>query len=249
MVLTSKRLSLPPRARKHYPGSTNGDLISGIAWGKIADEWHVSWKEKREMYGKKHLIAVGGKTEHTGDEPKINNRSNNEKEPFCYNSAPESFLEEILHGYFVKSVVDMSPADGKLAFVCLRQRVGYVGICYNEQHVKALEKRLLQRLEKEMVNSNSPLFSSAYAAAIGGVESNEATPPPPKPKPKNKATAKNKAKAKPKTQPAAKNKNGKRPRDQEEAEEQDVEGDEEDVGEHGGGDEEEDEGLWDPLAE
>lgn len=94
--------------------------------------------------------------------------------PFCYHSSPGNFLEEILHGYFVKSVVDMSPADGKLTFAC-----------YNEQRVKALEKRLLQRLQKEMINS--PLFSSACAAA--GNESNGATPgPQPKSKPKAKKT-------------------------------------------------------------
>ena len=93
-------------------------------------------------------------------------------------------MEEIPHGYYVKSVVDMTPADGKLAFVCLRQRLGYCGICYNDTHAKTLEKRMLQRLQKEMVDPSSPLFSSAYSTALGDGTAETVTVPNPKPSPK-----------------------------------------------------------------
>ena len=101
-------------------------------------------------YGEKELHGDTEPVNNWGDEGKQGNRGNNEAEPFCYHSAPEAFLEEILHGYYVKSVVDMTPRDWKLAFVCLRQRLGYCGICYNDTHAKTLEKRMLQRLQKEM---------------------------------------------------------------------------------------------------
>lgn len=250
LVLTSRRLSLPPRDRKHFPGSTNGDLISGIAWPKHSEEWQVSWKEKKECYGKRHLIAVGGKTEHAGDEGKQGNRGNNEAEPFCYHSAPEAFLEEILHGYYVKSVVDMTPADGKLAFVCLRQRIGYCGICYNDIHAKTLEKRMLQRLQEEMLDPSSPLFSSAYSTALGNGTAETVTVPDPKAKPRPKAKSKgaaSKPKAKPKAKPKvkAKAKSGnKRPREDDGDEDQDQE-----EGESEQGEDNEDENVWDPLNE
>lgn len=112
-------------------------------------------------------------------------------------------MEEILHGYYVKSVVDMTPADGKLAFVCLRQRLGYCGICYNDTHAKTLEKRMLQRLQKEMVDPSSPLFSSAYSTALGNGTAETVTVPNPKPKPKPKAKG---AASKPKSKPKAKQK-------------------------------------------
>jgi hypothetical protein len=97
----------------------------------------------------------------------------------------------------------MTPADGKLAFVCLRQRLGYCGICYNDTHAKTLEKRMLQRLQKEMVDPSSPLFSSAYSTALGNGTAETVTVPNPKPKPKPKAKG---AASKPKSKPKAKQK-------------------------------------------
>ena len=121
----------------------------------------------------------------------------------------------------------MTPADGKLAFVCLRQRLGYCGICYNDTHAKTLEKRMLQRLQKEMVDPSSPLFSSAYSTALGDGTAETVTVPNPKPKPKPKAKG---AASKPKSKPKAKQKSkakaksgNKRPREDNGAEDQDQE--------------------------
>ena len=124
----------------------------------------------------------------------------------------------------MKSIVDMTPAEWKLAFVCLRQRLGY---CYNDTHAKTLEKRMLQRLQKEMVDPSSPLFSSAYSTALGDGTAETVTVPNPKPKPKPKAKG---AASKPKSKPKAKQKSkakaksgNKRPREDDGAEDQDQE--------------------------
>ena len=135
----------------------------------------------------------------------------------------------------MKSVVDMTPADWKLAFVCLRQRLGYCGICYNDTHAKTLEKRMLQRLQKEMVDPSSPLFSSAYSTALGNGTAETVAVPNPKPKPKPKAKG---AASKPKSKPKAKQKSkakaksgNKRPREDDGAEDQDQEEGESEQGE------------------
>lgn len=132
----------------------------------------------------------------------------------------------------MKSVVDMTPAEWKLAFVCLRQRLGY---CYNDTHAKTLEKGMLQRLQKEMVDPSSPLFSSAYSAALGDGTAETVTVPNPKPKPKPKAKG---AASKPKSKPKAKQKSkakaksgNKRPREDDGAEDQDQEEGESEQGE------------------
>ena len=184
---------------------------------------------------KSSCMVILSRVNNWGDEGKQGNRGNNEAEPFCYHSAPEAFCEEILHGYYVKSVVDMTPADWKLAFVCLRQRLGYCGICYNDTHAKTLEKRMLQRLQKEMVDPRSPLFSSAYSTALGDGTAETVTVPNPKPKPKPKAKG---AASKPKSKPKAKQKSkakaksgNKRPREDDGAEDQDQEEGESEQGE------------------
>jgi len=123
-VLAPKKLQLPARARRHYDGSSTGDMIYGVHLPKPADEWQVPWKQKKVVYGKKHIIPVGGKTV-DGDEPKEMNRQQNSEEPMCYHSPPLELYEEFLNQYFAKLVIDMAPSDGKMAWACLRNRVGY----------------------------------------------------------------------------------------------------------------------------
>ena len=209
LVLSSKKLTLPVRTRKHFQGSSNGDLLLGVEWPKLAEEWHVKWQEKKEMLGKKHLVPVGGKTaDDAGD--RTSNRAANELEPMCYHSLPLAFYEEILHGYYAKMVVDMTPSDARFAWACLRTRTGYVGICFTEAHVRGLENRLLELLKEDVVDPNSPLFSAAYSEAVGlkKTPSQGSGGPDPKAKPQAKPKGRGRGrggpKPKPKTKPKAK---------------------------------------------
>ncbi|CAL1174054.1 unnamed protein product [Cladocopium goreaui] len=166
-ILSSKRLSLPSRDRKHYAGSTTGDLISNVHMPAWSSEWQLPWKEKKELLGKKHMIAVGGKTQNK-EEEKQNSRSSNGLEPVCFHSPPYEHCDELIHDFFAKIIIDLTPLDGRMAWAALRNRVGYVGVAFNPEHQRLLEDRLLALLEKEMTNPESSLFSSAYSEAVGG---------------------------------------------------------------------------------
>ena len=63
-VVASNRISLPERARKHYPGTTAGDTVYGISLPDpmAAESFKVQWRTKKAMLGKKHIIPVGNKT-------------------------------------------------------------------------------------------------------------------------------------------------------------------------------------------
>lgn len=222
-ILSSKKLSLPSRDRKHYAGSTTGDLISNVHMPAWPSEWQLPWKEKKELLGKKHMIAVGGKTQNK-EEEKQNSRSSNGLEPVCYHSPPYELCDELIHDFFAKIIIDLTPLDGRM--------VGYVGVAFNPEHQRLLEDRLLALLEKEMTNPESSLFSSAYSEAVGGsgqAPVNQTA----KPKAKVKAKAKAKGKAKPKAKAKAKAKQTKD--EQEEGEEENDEDEEDDV--------------WDPLGD
>ena len=87
---------------------------------------------------------------------------------------------------------------------------------------KALENRMLQRLQAGMLDPNSPLFSAASSAALGGGTAKAvpkgATKPKPKPKTaRGKAKAKGKSKPKPKVKAKAKSGNKRLREDDEEA--------------------------------
>ncbi|CAK9080027.1 Uncharacterized protein SCF082_LOCUS38170 [Durusdinium trenchii] len=74
-------------------------------------------------------------------------------------------MEELLHTFYAKLVLDLSPADGKLAWACVKTRTAYMGICYIDTHVKLMEGRLLDLMKVSMKETASPLFNSAYAQA------------------------------------------------------------------------------------
>ena len=61
-VLSAGRISLPEKHRKHYRGTNCGDTISDLVIPPMEKVWNLPWKNKKLLYGKKHLIAVGGKT-------------------------------------------------------------------------------------------------------------------------------------------------------------------------------------------
>ena len=76
---------------------------------------------------------------------------------------------------------------------------------YNDTTAKTLETRMLQRLQEEMVDPNSLLYSSACPAAFGKGTAQTVTVPHPKPTPNPKAKSKGAA-SKPEATPKAKQK-------------------------------------------
>ena len=180
------------------------------------------------------MIAVGGKTQNK-EEEKQNSRSSNGLEPVCFHSPPYELCDELIHDFFAKIIIDLTPLDGRMAWAALRNRVGYVGVAFNPEHQRLLEDRLLALLEKEMTNPESSLFSSAYSEAVGGGSGKAPVNQTAKPKAKVKAKAKGKGKAKPKAKAKSKAKQSKD--EQEEGEEEKDDNDEED------------DDVWDPLGD
>ena len=108
-------------------------------------------------------------------------------EPVCYFLPPLELMEELLHTFYAKLVLDLSPADGKLAWACVKTRTAYMGICYIDTHVKLMEGRLLDLMKVSMKETASPLFNSAYAQAVGSTtSSSQPAIPKPRPRPKPK---------------------------------------------------------------
>ena len=215
--------------------------------------WKVPWQLKKEILGKKNLVAVGGKTKYGSEEPKMSNRSSNGEEPLCYWSMPLNWYEELIHQYYGKLVIDITPGDGRFAWASLLTRTGYVGICYTQEHVEALEKRIFELLEAEMIDSKSPLFNHAYCVAVGKSAASAEAKPKDKPKPKDK-TSKPKDKSKP-TKPKPKDKQKKTKKNKGDDKDQDEDPDNEDVVVQVEDDdeeekpEEENDDMWDPLEE
>ncbi|CAK0830711.1 unnamed protein product [Prorocentrum cordatum] len=167
IMMSNNKISIPERSRKHWPGSTSGDTIYGIEAPDISKEWKMAWKDKKDVLGKKHMIPVGGKTEMDNVDPsQIERKTDSTWVPMCYHPMPEKFYDELIYTFYAKSIVDLTPTDGKFAFTALKQRVGYVGIAYTDAHAEKLYDRLGELMKKEMLNPASKLWNSSYAKAV-----------------------------------------------------------------------------------
>jgi hypothetical protein len=166
-MLSHARVSLPERRRKNYPGSTSGDTIYGVGKPELGSEWTVTWKEKKTMYGKKNLIPVGGKTEGADPDDPPERKTDATVLPVAYHGMPAVWYDELIHTFFIKSVVDLTPGDAKFAWQALINRIGYVGIVFTPAHGAAITKRLKDQIMEEMIKPGSCMFNAQYARAAG----------------------------------------------------------------------------------
>ena len=112
--------------------------------------------------------------------------------PCTYHGMAPHWYSELCHMFFAKLVVDLSPMDGKFAYAAVSNRIGYVGITFNEFHAQQLMMKVQEQVMNDMKDPSSKLFVPAFAKAVMGDE--EVKPlPPMKKKPPMKRNPKAKA--------------------------------------------------------
>ena len=188
-MLAHSKICLPERVRKHYAGTTSSDTIMGVDAADPDKDWTMSWADKKALYGKKNLIAVGGKTKGAHPDDVVERKTDSTQVPVTHHGMPPAWYDEIIHMFYCKAIVDLTPLDAKFAWQAVINRVGYVGIAFTEEHKTMLYKRLVELMKIEMCQTGSKLYNAMYAKAAGLAE----TPTPPKPNPapkrrKRKAT-------------------------------------------------------------
>ena len=118
------------------------------------------------MLGKKHLIAVGGKTE-VADNDAPTKKTDTTLVPVAYNPMPEKWYDELIHMFFARLIIDLSATDAKFAWVALQNHVGYIGIAYTDDHKQKIIARLVELMKVAMADTRSRVYNAAYATAIG----------------------------------------------------------------------------------
>ena len=112
---------------------------------------------------------------------------------------PLIFYQEVIHKFFSKMVMDLTPLDARFAQAALQSRIGYIGIAFNDEHAEMMKSKLIKDLKTLMLEEGSGVFSAAYATAVSNAE----TPAKPEPAPTAKPKAKTKAKGNKKATKAA----------------------------------------------
>ena len=176
--------------------------------------WRASWKLKKDIYGKKHIILTRKKevwapyrgatirknyTTIRKQRYPIQKRNDTTIEPVCWHPMPLELYDDLIQGFHVKLVYDLVCVDGMVAWASLCRRVGYVGIVFTEKGADAIYDRIFQLMVVHMAEVGHVRYDPQFAAAIGcGADpiKNKKGAKDEEKKPKGKAAAKKKPKGK-----------------------------------------------------
>ena len=77
-------------------------------------------------------------------------------------------VEELLYDYNVGYLLDLSVSDGKTCMAAIRNRIGMVGVTFNEHHQDRLYERLEAQVFHDMQVADSPLYEPGLVSVVGG---------------------------------------------------------------------------------
>ena len=80
------------------------------------------------------------------------------------------------HSSLTQDLVDFTPGDGSAALSYIRNKRGYIGICFNDFHVEALRKFLVASVMKAFSTADDPLFMPGYAAGLDSTKTKNGDP-------------------------------------------------------------------------
>lgn len=180
-LLTASSLILPEREGKHYSGTNKGTVLGPVLLPLPEEEWKMTVKDKRTLYGKRNRIAVGGRTP---GQSEVQRRSDTDIEPVFWWTMGQEFYEELFHRYFIRHVIDLTPGAGIMAEASIRNRLTYFAIAFTELHASELVKRIelaaLRAMRTEGTGVYNPKCAQAFAPAAAAGNCNVGKAPPKK---------------------------------------------------------------------
>jgi hypothetical protein len=184
-LITAQDLSLPRRTHAHFPGTNFSDQLGPAVMESWDDEsvFSLSRKDKRAVMGR-FKVEMGGPVD--AGLSVTSKWKNKETEPVFFHAKPFAVVDDLIHSYFGRAVVDFSVANGVWAYAAMKRRIAYVGVTCSQEHTDQVTKYLLDRLMQDAAGeSEDPPRTPAAAKAKA-----KATPSPSPPAAKGKAKAK-----------------------------------------------------------
>ncbi len=148
--------------------------------------WHETYSAKKDIFTSTYLIPVGGQADDpTAGELQIRPRDKSTVEPVFFHALPASFYEEIIDGFGLTAILDLTPGSGEAAFTAYAKKVTYFGVCLGAEPLKRLMVYVEATILKAMATDSSDLYEPRLATALNGNTADSEKPKPtPKPKPK-----------------------------------------------------------------
>ena len=167
-LVTKSALRVKKKTRVHSPGTTAGNVVTGLPAASRVESWQMTFEDKKKFWGARRVAtAAAADEETTTSKP----RQNSDWEAVNMWSVGYEFYDEILN-YDARCVCDLAVGDGSMAFCAIRKETPFFGVCVNEFHKEAVEHRLQQLMFKEMAgNQQSKLYDAGLARIVAGKRS------------------------------------------------------------------------------
>ena len=147
------------------PCSHTAQVIGPIRTPALEEDWQATVASKREIYGRRFRIAVGGRTIGAPSEG-TQRRKDDDAEAAFHLSAPPEFYEDIVARFFVRHAVGLTVGPGTFAAVCVARRIGYFGVCFSEKHRESVMKRLELATLGAIVTVGSSVYDPRATAVL-----------------------------------------------------------------------------------
>ena len=177
--------AIPERSRCVYSGSNLGDVMGPVTFEKWEDSWKLTADAKKLLYGENRR-AVGGRNpgddgeeDEEDDEPEEEQPDEAERpvfqlankskvEPVFWWALPTAYFQEVKHTYYARRIVDMSPGAGNFLKSTWNDTppTPYIGVCFGEEHQKALMEHLVDEYLKKMTEQSSPTYNREYVTFL-----------------------------------------------------------------------------------
>ena len=125
-------------------------------------------------------------------------RNPDTKEVVFLHALNQSFYEELVHSFELKSMVDATAGPGLAAMACMEAGINYTGVCFTKFHCQQLRAHLISKTFEKMQDSGSKFYCPDLSVAMDVDDHGEPEEEKKPRKRKPKGKAKPKAKKKPK---------------------------------------------------
>ncbi|CAE7666405.1 unnamed protein product [Symbiodinium sp. CCMP2592] len=149
--------------RKHFKGTNKGQVMGPIRMLPWTDDacWRLPPDQKKRVYGKEHIVLVGGAVpEELGDAKII--AFDDHMEPVFYHFNNPLVYAEFLHSYKPSAVVRAPESDHNMAIECIKHQVPLISICLSSAHADLLKNHILKKMWQEFLDENSDLYEGGY---------------------------------------------------------------------------------------
>ncbi len=90
--------------------------------------------------------------------------------PLFPHDYPPEFYENLIHGGCLRNIQDATAGNGTLAFICVRDGIGYFGFGCTQEHCNMLFQRVEDLMLAEFANPSSDHYKPQYSKAINDIK-------------------------------------------------------------------------------